>query len=323
MQAAGDPFIVDYWLKNYERVWADDVDELHVHFNGQTDPELVAFIKDRVTALGGRFTTEPGRLIHGQATRKLVEACTADAVLLIEDDAFIREPGAVAAQFARLEAGEADVFATPRGGMDPAIFEYACEKWANEDLTSPEGNYGPGLWPCFVFARLADLMATSRRFESWAWSPGQTIPGLEYTVPASGSAMCTDSFTTTAFELRGAGLRIGPIVQYKELWNQDLPPEGAPWFHAGGLANGDFLKDVWDGGGARADIGGTNEGLDWAHRVWWWRRIVDSAGDTLAHLQPTYRKNLARLVDLTGVGDQVEEWTETLLPWISWDDSGD
>lgn len=318
MQCAGDPYVVAYFLRNYERVWADDVDELHVLCNGQSDPGIVAAIAAEVARVGGRFSSEPGRLIHGQATRKLVDGCDADLVLLIEDDAYIRDPGAVAAHFDRIEDGDADVFATPRGGMDPEIEAYARKKWAAEDLTSPEGNTGPGLWPCFVFCRLANLNATTRRFESWTWKPGQTIPGLDHTV--AGREMTTDSFTTTAFELRAAGRRILPVVQHKELWNKTLPPEGAPWFHAGGLSNGDFLADDWDGGQARADIGGTNEGLDWAHRCWWWRRILDSSGSLLEPLQAGYRERLHRLIELTGIAEQVAAWTPILEPWINWDD---
>lgn len=317
----GDPFVVAYWLRNCERVWRDEVDDVYILVNGQGEREIVEFIQREAERIGCRLSWQEEPLGHGQALRALALSCPADTgtVVLIEDDAYVRRAGAIGSALARIEVGETDVIATPRGGMDPEIEAYARAKWSDHDLTSPEGNSGPGLWPCFVFTEIATLRATSMRFESWSWRAGDVIPGLGYGVPRDG--MTTDSFTATAFELRGAGLRIVPGPQYKELWDKDLPSGDVPWFHVGGLSNGNFIRYDWDGGGSRPGIGGSNEGLDWAHRIWWWRRCLDTADGILPGLQPRYRERLDRLTDDLGVREQVESWTDTLLPWISWDDS--
>lgn len=315
LQFPGDPFVGAYWFRNCARVWRDTVDQLDVFVNGQADQEVLAFLEDQTLQLDGRFRHQPGRLVHGEATRVLVESCEADLVMLIEDDAFIRRAGAVRAAFDAIECGATDVIGTPRGGMDPRIERAAVERWGQFEEVN--GGVGPGLWPCFLFARTADLLATSRRFESWSWQPGEVIPGLDYLVQHE--VQTTDTFTTTTFELRGAGKRIEFCPQHKELWHKELPAEGAPWFHTGGLSNGEFFAG---GGafGARPGIGGTNEGLDWAHRIWWWLRCVDTAGNTLASHQERYRARLEELTEFLDVRAEVEEWTAILEPWISWDD---
>ena len=319
MQCPGDPFVMSYWVRNCAQVWRDDVDTVKVFVNGQSDPDIIGVLRDMCRTIDAEFSWQEGRLVHGDATRILLESCKADEVFLVEDDAFVREPGAIARALRRVHSREVDVIATPRGGMSPEVEQAARAKWHDHDLSSPNGaDNGPGLWPCFFFARTADLMKTSRQFGSRTWHAGETIPGLGYDVTHD---VTTDTFTTTAFELRGAGARIEPCPQYKEVWDKDLPAWCAPWFHAGGLSNGDFLSEDWDGGGARADVGGTNEGRDWAHRIWWWRRCISTAPKTLLRdTQDAYAARIEALTDFLGVREDVEEWNETLLPWINWDD---
>lgn len=316
MQCPGDPFLTDYWLRNYERVWKDVVDELHVFVNGQTDPRILEFLDRRVRGLGGIFTCQPGRLVHGQATRRLVQECSAEHVLLIEDDAFVRDASEINWAFNRIEGGEADVLATPRGGMSPDIEQAALAKWGDPPV-SPEGNSGYGLWPCFVFAPMAVLHRTDHRYESWSWNEGDVVPGLDYRVGPGGSH--TDSFTAIAFQLYGMELEVEPCVQYKELWNRDLPETGAPWFHAGGLSNAQFTQGLQFFGGHRPDVGGTNEGLDWAHRIWWWRNALDTS-NAFPEKRNDYRIALYQLVAYLGVQRELEEWEPRCLPWINWDD---
>ncbi len=321
MPTPGDPFVVQYWLRNCARVWRSEVDELHVLCNGQQDGEAVDEIRRMVEALDGRLTVNEHRMIHGHAIRELVEGCDADLIVLLEDDAYVREAGALQSDCDGIRRGETDVYATPRGGMDPEIEQAARAAFADHDLLSPEGNSGPGLWPCFVFCRRHDLVErTSMLLESWTWRPGERVPGIGYRIP-DGKQMTTDTFAIAAFELRAAGLRITPVPQFKELWNKNLWPSGCPWFHVGGLSNGDFLSPSWDGGQAREGIAGSAEGLDWAHRIWWWKRAIDTAGGLLPDRQAGYRARLGRLIAYTGVENHVHAWTDTLEPWITWEDT--
>lgn len=277
----GDPLLARYWCRNYDQKWRGEVDELLVLVNGQHPEEAAAIYRDH----GATAFLVDRRLGHGQAMRDLLDATDAEVVVYVEDDAFVREPGAIEDRL-RI-ARDGFVIGCPRGGMDPAIAAAATRKWG--EIVGPDGSSGHGLWPAFLFARTDTLRATHRRFESTTWWTGEKIPGLDYTVP---SPMTTDTMTAIAFELRDKS----PIlldVNYKEMNQKDFPAHGwVPWFHAGGLSNDpDAMRD-----GIPPE---SNEGRDWAHRFWWWRRI--------GH-------------DYDPRGQDVDYWTPILEPWINWVD---
>ena len=288
LPTAGDPLLAAYWCRNWQ-TWRDDVDELHVLLNGT--PEAAPIYE-----AAGAHVTITARIGHGQALDMLVMASDADAVVCMEDDAFVRRPGAIRERLARILRGETDVIGTPRGGMSPEVEAAALAKWG--PVTGPDTSSGHGLWPAFLFARPADLRSVPfLRCESWTWQQGETIPGLGYTCP---DVMTTDTMTAMAFQLRER-FRITPDVQYKEMWQKDLAEMTAragdpPWFHAGGMAN--IPESI------RPDIGmDNNEGRDWAHRFWWWRRVGHDyrAWWEYARLDPDY-------------------WTPIVEPWITWAD---
>jgi hypothetical protein len=276
----GDPKLARYWLNNYRQKWQGEVDELHVLINGSASAEHL------YRSVGARVTVINRKLGHGQAMRALLDDCSAETVVFVEDDAFVREPGAISERL-RL-AGSGCVVGCPRGGMDPVIGQAAETKWG--PVVGPDGSSGHGLWPAFLFARRSDLMDTDRRFESWTWSQGEPIPGLGFQVPSS---MTTDTMTAVAFQLRDR-VPIVLDVNYKELYQKQFPGS-APWFHAGGLSN--------DPDSAREGMGDSNEGRDWAHRFWWWRRIGYD-----------HREQIAR------AGVDVDYWTPIIEPWINWDE---
>ena len=288
LPTAGDPLLARYWLRNFE-TWRGEVDELLVYVNGdEAGTPLYA-------AAGAKIVGSTGtRLIHGVALTGLVKATNADAVVLMEDDAFVREPGAIRSRLTRALAGE--VIGCPRGGMSPELHAAAESKWGH--VEGPDTSYGHGLWPCFLFARTAYFHAlTDLRFSSLAWGSGETIPGIDYLVA---EPVTTDTMTLVAFQLREK-YPITPEVQYKEMWQKNLGvmrklTGEPPWFHAGGLAN--------EPASARPDIGmDNNEGLDWAHRFWWWRRI---GHDYTEHYQRA--------------GLDPDYWTPIIEPWINWDE---
>ena len=323
LQLPGNPFALSYWLRNYERVWKGEIDELHVFLNGARNREALLACEAMVRSAGARWVPpNPNRLTHGYATQVLFDQCDADTIMLIEDDAFVRTPGAIAAhlEWANYEC----VVGSPRGGMSPTLEQPARDRWG-ADPVGPDGSYGYGLWPCFLFAPRSALAQVWRGFPAQTWPVGSTIPGLDY---YCAEEMHTDTFTASAFMLRDA-LPITVEGQWKELWMHDLPEMQAlagydpPWFHAGGLSNEDFFN----GGGAldnaRPNIGGTNEGKDWAHRIWWIRHIVLSAPrDLLPDLRAHYLRRLDDLTREMGVGQEVDEWGKTEPPWINWDDEG-
>jgi hypothetical protein len=277
----GDPLLARYWVRNYEQTWKGEVDTLCVLVNGQLTEDIVRIWGD--VAEHRMFVDR--QLGHGQAMRKLLDGVLGepDVVVFMEDDAFVREPGAIRSRLERAYQGE--VIGCPRGGMDPAIAEAATEKWG--PIVGPDGSSGHGLWPAFLFARRDAFLATDRRFESTTWQTGERVPGLGYRVPRP---MTTDTMTAVAFQLRDQ-FPITLDVNYKEM-DQKVFPGAAPYFHAGGLSN--------DPHAIREGIPPeSNEGRDWAHRFWWWRRI--------GH-------------DYDPKGQDVDYWTPIIEPWINWDE---
>ena len=280
LPTSGEPHLAAYWCRAYTNTWRGEVDELVVYVNGDTAAVPI------YASVGARVLATSERLNHGAVIDMLLAETRADTVVLVEDDAFVREPRAIAMSLALVADGI--VLGCPRGGMDPAIAEAADRKWG--PVVGPDTSSGHGLWPCFLFGRTSDLRAAGS-FASRTWGSGEIIPGLGYTVPY---LMTTDTASAAAFVLRDR-CTIIPIVQHKELWQKDLPEHGAPWLHAGGLST--------DPGAARPDIGMDNlEGRDWAHRFWWWRRIgLDYADDyRRARVEPDY-------------------WTPIVEPWITWE----
>lgn len=302
----GDPLVCDYWLRNYERVWRDEIDELHVLVNGSAPGEAAEMFR----RAGASVVEANERIGHGQALSVLLDSCpNADEVVLLEDDAYVRMPGVIAMTLEHLQEWNA-VFGTPRGGMSPQVEQAALERWG--EVWSSDGSGGHGLWPCFLFARHSALQQVSHEggFHSRSWLTGDTIPGLNYTPTEE---VTTDTFTLAAFLLRGR-FPIKVVPQYKELFQKSYRAceYTPPWFHAGGLSNWENLEEQ------PGDIGGTNGGLDWAHRLWWWFRTAEKSdlpGRTSRMMQ------CLSAVDRLGVEEEFEKWENTLLPWINWDDA--
>lgn len=290
LPTSGDPLLARYWLRNFE-TWRDQVDELLVYVNGDVAGTPI------YEAAGARIVGSTAtRLIHGVALTELVRAVQSDVCVLMEDDAFVRRPSQVRDRLLRVAWRDDDIIGCPRGGMSPELHAAAQSKWGQID--GPDTSSGPGLWPCFLFARPDDLRSVpDMRFGSISWAKGDVIPGLGYEAQ---DIVTTDTMTLMAYQLRER-FKITADVQYKEMWQKDLGEMtdrtgDPPWFHAGGLAN--------EPATIRPDIGmDNNEGLDWAHRFWWWRRIGHDYSEhhRSANLDPDY-------------------WTPIVEPWINWED---
>jgi hypothetical protein len=281
LPATGDPLLTRYWLANY-RTWSDEVDELMVLVNGPDTYDAAAMYD-----AAGATVRVAGSLGHGQALDRLLAVSTADAVVLLEEDGFVRTSGAIASRLERALAGE--IIGCPRGGMSPELHEAAREKWG-PDPQGPDTSAGYGLWPCFLFVR-PDVIRSlpDPRWESLGWDAGQTVPGIGY----AGNAVATDTATIIAYQLRER-YPITLDVNYKEMWQKDLHGD-PPYFHAGGMSANDPAD-------ARPNIGmDNNEGRDWAHRFWWWRRVGHDYAEhyTRAGVDPDY-------------------WTPIIEPWINW-----
>lgn len=313
----GNPFLVEHWLRNYDQVWRSEVDELRVCVNGQTDPEVRAFIRSRVELRGGIYH-EFGQFLsgHGEVLTILVDATEADTLMLVEDDCLVRRPDAVASRFRRIEAGEVDVIGSPRGSMTGGVHDRAAKLFPLND-TPRDGGAGFGMWPSFVFVRRDALLATDRNYASTGWAPGDYVPGLDFHV--SGEE-CADTFGAMAFQLRRQ-FRVANDSQWKgpDTWREWLDKGFDPeWFHIGSLSSTGNLavEPVRD-----VPVPSVYDKGQWGHRLYWMWRYGETVADSWPERADLYRANVQTLRDdLQLSDDDVMQWHDTVNELITWDE---
>ena len=305
----GHPQMLAYWLRNFA-TWRNEVDELIVYVNGAR-PEDVAACWRMVTEAGGRFISSPDTAGHDGAMLRLLRETKADLIVLCEDDAYVRRPGSVEAAFARIQNGETDIVGSPRG---------------EDYITSPVADWGPyrpgalrelrhGLWPAFLFARRADLLATDRFFGDRGFPRGGQIPGWGYVSPDAcayigigAEFVHLDTFFATTFQLRNAGARtelVHHVRVYDAAATEAWLAEDPPWFHVTNLSTlwevlagtpPEKLPDWAPGGGL------------WTRRVAWWQRTGI---------------NLEAFISRADIDrDELRRWHERFAPWVTWEEAG-
>lgn len=315
----GDPFHVLYWLRNYERIWIGEVDELRVLVNGQPDAEARACIRRAVERVGGVYDERQERMPHGHALNILIQDTDADVVVLVEDDAMVRRPQAISEGLASILSYGFDVVSSPRQSMSPELQDAAVARWG--ECVASDGATGHGMWPAFVFARRDALLATDRGYGERAWGTGMTVPGLHHTV--TGTTCVVDTFGATAFQLRDS-VRVKDLPQFKGPWRwEDWLDCGCDmtWFHIGSLSSsGNLVAEVAEFAEGRTLTDEMELG-EWSHRIHWWDRFLRTAGDEYPEGQVRYRANVVRLMERMGVSeDRIRNWDGIVDRVISWDE---
>src|SRR4051812_43894649 len=188
LPAGSDPFLNAYWLRHY-KTWADSVDELHIAVCGPLPPEVMDYTRacaaDAPNVIVHRFEK---RTDHGSVLTYLFDQTSADNVLLIEDDAFIRDPRVVGEAFERIERGETDIIGCPRAGYATEnIISAARARFGDEPR-------GLALWPCFLFVSRDRLDATDHDFGGTIWEPGTTVLGTTLETTALGDTFISASY---------------------------------------------------------------------------------------------------------------------------------
>jgi glycosyltransferase involved in cell wall biosynthesis len=307
----GDPFMLAYWLRNFE-TWSEHVDELVVLVNGPIDdsrPEVL----EAVARAGGRSLSVPYRLGHDGALRWLLENTKADHVVLCEDDAYVRHPKAVDEAFRKVITGHTDIVGSPRHEDDASS---PLQVWPDR-LTTDHEEVRRGLWPAFLFARRTDLLATDRIFGDRRWNLGETIEGLGIPVTRE---LCEfvgiapdyihlDTLFGTTFQLRSEGLRV-ELVHHVRLFDaaaaEQWIAEDPPWFHVTGLST----LDQFLGADTLPDSG------LWERRVAWWVRTLAHKDMEMASVRT--RDIIAAIIRHRLDSAAIAEWTDRFEPWVTW-----
>lgn len=241
----GDPFLFNYWLKYFDKYWADEVGKLYVYLNSTIESEVVDYIRELcIRRPKVNFTYNPQQIEHGDALNRTLDIVTEKYVMLIEDDAFIFKRGAVDSAFAFLESGQFDIVGSKRGSCSQIILDKAAEKWGIR--YDGIGDQGCNFWPNYFFSTRDLLLSTDRNFGARAWDTGDTIAALGYVVEAG--PVVGDTFVNTSLQLHA----IIPESRIKYLPQYHAHPEDlthfehghylfdgvAPWTHIGSLSSG-------------------------------------------------------------------------------------
>lgn len=328
LPAGGDPFLLTYWLRHYQQLWADEVDELRILVNGQNDPEVREYMRLASASVPhASIQFNVGRVDHGANLERMVAETDATHVLFCEDDAFVRHSGVIEARFHRIERGATDVIGTARGNATPNLLARAAEKFGPVPQTE-SGEQGLSLYPCFLFARKSDLPANgySGRF----FPPGTYIESLDYTTTGEEAA---DTFTASTWELRAAGLRIEPEAAYRS--DSAFSGTGAgrvdgganngdaPWFHVGSMSTGfgcSFMVPHDTGyAGLVAQVRPKGELRDWQKRMAWWTRVADATEGELPDYHRQYVESLnGFMADVEANPLEIHGWRTMYEPLVTW-----
>lgn len=300
----GDPFCFAYWLNWF--LWSSrlDVDKLYVIFSN-ADQERADVCRQLLEESGLAYDWywQPEPMQHGDAIREMLEVCTEELVVLLEEDTVIFKEGALDEEFCRIERGECDAVASPRGSCSQWITDRATEKWAIPDRSYERDN-NVNFWPCFYFGRKDDLLSTDRDFNARTWQPGELVEPLGEVAPET---VVGDTFVSTSLQLRAMGLRFHLCRQDHGHPDDILDAEkrinifdgNAKWVHHGSLSSWGMLFDP-----NHQPVPGLAFG-EMARRCQWWRTFVDYFVGTrpglLSELAQRYREGISNIMAIYSV----------------------
>lgn len=304
--AAADPYLDAFWLRNFA-TWRSEVDELKVIVNAQYDVVLQSFIEERVEEVGGSVVEFSPALDHGVAIKRAMPSIESDHVLLMEEDAFVRHPKSVGEMFARIESGQTDVIGGPRSNGTPEVIAYGNDEYGQ--LVASTGEAGPLLWPCFLWARTADLRRLDH-YSAWGGWEAFAFRFQEY--------QSMDTFGWASLQIRHLGLRVQAEPNYRSDLAKMAGWGDMPWFHVGGLSTGWGVYIMEPKGLHDATFMRGTDLTDWAKRVAIWRILADR-NDGPPGLIEQYRASIAKFVEDTGMAEgDIAQWRSTFDRLIGW-----
>jgi len=298
--SCGDPFVLLTGIKLFQERWYDEVDKYYININNHCGIPVEA-IGELITNLVKdpkiEIVYHPRGIGNGPPLTELTKICTEDLIVLIEDDAFIFEPGIISKCFQQIESDLTDIVGSPRFSCGVEIGEASAKKY-NLDYTG-YGDIGCNWWPNFFFCKREDLLKTDLNFGSFTFKPGEYSKELDHTFKEINHA---DTFGWLCIQLRALGLRSQAIPQHhasptevtdKENNEQNWHPTQQPfkWIHGGSLSTS------WNGylSGILPDLSNENAILEIETRVAFWTICVDQVSG-FGKFKEDYRAGIEQLI---------------------------
>lgn len=121
----GDPFMINFWLMNYQKKWCGEVDKIYLLMGynpGIATDEIRKYNKKLLNKFPEIEVFSFERIvIPEEANKILLERVKEDSVVLSESDAYVMEGGFVNASFNLIETGEADMVASEYRLIEPSL----------------------------------------------------------------------------------------------------------------------------------------------------------------------------------------------------------
>ena len=309
-----DPFLLKYWIDNFKKYYKNEVDKLYVHINSSVEKSVIEYIQEMLDEVGASYIYKNIQVQHGDCLNELLEMCTEEYVMLVEDDSYVFEKGNINECFEMVESGKVDCVVGKRGSCAIEILERASDLWGID--YNGEGDQGCNFWPNMFFSKRETLLKTDRNFCAKQWNAGDYIPALDYTMKETG---CGDTFVNTSLQLRAMNLRFHYENQYhaspfdikdyeekKNLWDGK-----ASWVHIGSLSSGLSGMLVDDNQVPLVDrLTGKPRPIElpasipdeWARRIQMWQTFYDNSNpEKIPEFREEYRKAVDRLYRICGV----------------------
>ena len=297
--SCGDPFILLFALKMFRERWYDEADRYYVNINNHCGipQEAIAELLSKVSLDPKvHIVYHPKGIGNGPPLTELTLIAKEDLISLVEDDAFIFEPGVVNRCFQQIESDLVDIVGSPRGSCGPEIWEASATKYGL-DYTG-YGDVGPNWWPNFIFLKRADLLKTDLNFGSITFKPGEYCKELDYTFKEINHG---DTFVWACMQLRALGLRSITVPQHHASpfeideknnnsmnWIGDKPK----WIHGGSLSAG------WGGylSGIMPDVSNESAMQEMETRVAFWTICSDEI-DGFDGFKKQYKEGIEKLIE--------------------------
>lgn len=321
----GDPFLLHYWLRQFDNVWQDEVDVLYVYHNSPAESLVRDYIKRQCEKRPKiKFLESFEQKEHGSVINTVLDTCDETHVMLIEDDCFIFRKGLIDAAFDAIETGKKLIIGSKRGSCSMEILTRAQQIWGLD--YEGEGDQGPNFWPNLFFTTKDLLTKTDRNFAAQAWAKGTEIkylstPDLTYLVQADMAV--GDTFVNTSLQLRhtypehlfyyipqyhGSPDDLAHFEQGKYLFDGK-----APWVHVGSLSSGvggvlmddegrALIRRTREPSKGKAQLGNwcnsEGEKREWERRVQWWLTFYEQREvDEITEFAELYRKAIERVIN--------------------------
>lgn len=320
--SCGDPFILLLGIKLFQERWYDEVDHYYININNHCGVP-----KEAISELLGQLVLDPKIHIiyhsrgrgNGPPITEMLRVCQEDLIVLIEDDAFIFEPGEISRCFQQIESGLVDIVGSPRFSCGVEIGEASAKKYGL-DYTG-YGDMGCNWWPNFFFCKREDLLKTDLDFGSHTWLPEEYSKELDYTFKEINHA---DTFGWACIQLRAMGLRSTSVPQHhaspfeitdkeNSLLNWHPTQQPFKWIHGGSLSAG------WGGylSGRLPDVSHDSAKQEIETRCAFWSIAVSKVGHNFGEFALEYSKAIEDLIkacdlDSNRINEKVKIYRELM-----------